>query len=288
MPALETRPLSYALGVEVMGLDLRKQLDPATVDALEKLWDQHLVLLIRGQQDITPEQQVAFTRYFGPAEEYAPNRRMEGYPEVLRITNKLIRGKPSNTREAGRNWHSDETWSETPASGALLRCVEKPDVGGDTMFANLNLGYETLPPKLKAFIEDMEAVHDYRLVSGLEKLDQEYVADLLRRFPPVVHKCVQSHPKTGKKFLFLGDRVRNFVGMSEQESRPFLQFFVQHATRPEFTYRHQWQVGDIVMWQNRYTMHLAMSDFDQSKARDMHRTTIRGESIGYRQMAEAA
>ncbi len=279
MPKLESRRLSHAIGAEVTGVDLRQKLDPATVDAIKALWDEHLLLLFRDQH-ITPAQHVAFTEYFGTPTKFEVDHVMEGHPEVLRITNKLIDGKPSNTRNTGRNWHSDQTWSDAPALGGFLRCVEKPEVGGDTLFTNLGLAYENLSPKLKEIIDGMEAVHDFSLVAGLDVRDPAYVAEMKRQNPPVIHKCVIVHPVTRRKFLFIGDRVRNFVGMSEEESKPFLQMYVRHATRAEFHYRHQWRVGDLIMWQNRYTMHYAPADFDQSQPRDMQRTTIIGDAIG--------
>ena len=135
-------------------------------------------------------------------------------------------------------------------------------------------------PRLQEIIDGMEAVHDFSLVAGLDIREPAYVAEMKRRNPPVIHKCVIVHPVTGRKFLFIGDRVRNFVGMTEEESKPFIQMYVRHATRAEHHYRHQWRVGDLIMWQNRYTMHYAPADFDQSQPRDMQRTTIIGDSIG--------
>lgn len=287
MTDLNIRQLSHALGAEVTGVDLRQPLDDATVGRIADLWDEHLVLVFR-DQDITPADHVRFSRYFGELSKLDSSHPVDGFPEVLRVTNKMIDGKPSNTRNTGRNWHSDQTWSDTPAHGSLLRCLEKPDVGGDTMFTNLGLAYETLSPKLQEIVDGLEAVHDYSLVAGLRERDPKYVEDVLSRFPPVVHKAVQVHPQTGRKFLFVGDRVRQFVGMTEAESKPILRLLVDHATRLEFTYRHQWRVHDLVMWQNKCTMHLALADFDMSQPRDMQRTTIAGERTGQRWMADAA
>ena len=286
MRPLEIRRLSHALGAEVMGVDLSRPLDADTVGALDALWDEHLVLLFRGQ-DIRPDDHLAFTRRFGTPTLF-PNNNLEGYPEILRVTNRSINGKPSNTRNTGRNWHSDHTWTDAPAKGSLLRCVERPEVGGDTLFTNLGLAYETLSPKLREIVDGLEAVHDYNLIAGLDVRDPVYVAEMKRRYPPVVHKCVQVHPGTGRRFLFVGDRVRTFVGMTEEESQPLLRLLVRHATRAEFTYRHAWRVGDLMMWQNLYTMHFAPADFDQSQPRDMHRTTLKGEKTGYPWVAPAA
>ena len=287
MSGIEIRRLSHALGAEVVGVDLRQELDAATVTAIKDLWDEHLVLLFR-DQDITPGDHVRFTHYFGPDSSFDISQPVEGHPQVQRVTNKRIGGKISNTWNTGRNWHSDLTWSRQPAYGSILRCLEKPDVGGDTMFTNLGRAYETLSPKLQEIVDGLEAVHDYGLVAGLAERNPDYIADVLKRFPPVVHKCVQVHPKTGRKFLFVGDRVRQFVGMSEAESKPILRLLVDHATRPEFVYRHQWRINDLLMWQNLRVMHHALADFDQSQPRDMQRTTIAGEIIGQPWVAQAA
>ena len=287
MSGFETRRLSHALGAEVLGFDLSQDLDQKSTNDIRNLWDENLVLLFRDQH-ISPANHLDFTRHFGKPTQLESSHGVDGFPEILRVTNKLIDGKLSNTRNTGRNWHSDQTWHHSPAFGSILRCLENPDIGGDTMFTNLYLAYETLSPKLKDIIDGMEAVHDFALVAGLAARDPEYVAEMMRLHPPVVHKCVQVNSRTGRKALYLGDRVRHFVGMTEEESKPLLQLYVQHATRLEFTYRHVWRVGDLIMWQNRCTMHLALPDFDYTQPRDMQRTTILGDTIGQLWMPEAA
>jgi taurine dioxygenase len=281
MGQLAIRPLGFALGAEVTGIDLRQPLNDLARRELLEAWHRNLVLVFPGQ-DLSAEQQIAFSRNFGELEhnESQPYYRDPGHPEILLVTNRPIGGKPSETRNTGRNWHADLTYTTRPAKGSLLLCKEKPPVGGDTMWANLYLAYETLSAPLREFLDRLEAIHDVSLVKGLEKRDPEKVADLMRRNPPVAHAVVKIHPDTGRKSLFLGQRIRGFVGMTEEESAPILAFLNQHATSPEFVYRHRWSVNDLVMWDNRCTLHVALPDFDQTKSRHMTRTSLLGDVTG--------
>ncbi len=206
---------------------------------------------------------------------------MQEHPEILLVTNRMRNGKASETRNTGRNWHSDLSYTNHPARGSLLWCEERPDVGGDTMFTNMYFAYETLSDKLKGFLDSLYAVHDVSMTKGLDKRDPEKVAELKRLNPPIAHPVVRTHPETGRKALYVSERVRTFVGMTEDESRPILKFLCEHATQPEFVYRHQWRVHDLLMWDNRCTMHVALADFDQTKTRHMQRTSLLGEPSGF-------
>jgi taurine dioxygenase len=138
--------------------------------------------------------------------------------------------------------------------------------------------YETLSPKMRAFLDDLEAVHDVSLINT--KRAPEFVAEFKRLNPPVVHPAVRIHPETGRKALYVNDRVRTFVGLSEAESKPIIKFLCEHSVAPKFTYRHRWTVGDLVMWDNRCLTHLAVGDFDPSEIRHMIRTSCIGEYVG--------
>ncbi len=288
MPGPTVRPLGFALGAEVTGVDLRAALAPQDREAIYQAWLKHLVLVFPGQ-DLQPDELIAFSHQFGELDRHdsTPHYRDPAHPEILLVTNRPRDGKPSETRNTGRNWHSDLTYTNRPAKGAVLLCKEKPPVGGDTMFANLYLAYETLSPKYRAFLEQLEAIHDVTLVKGIEKRDPAKVADMKRLNPPIAHPLVRVHPETGRKVLFAGQRVRGFVGMTEDESAPILDFLNQHAASYEFTYRHRWTVGDIVMWDNRCTQHVALPDFDQTRTRHMIRCSLLGEPSGRVMQAEA-
>lgn len=273
-------PLGYALGAEVTGLDYTRPLDNATRSALYDAWLKHVVLVFKDAEALTPEQHIAFCRNFGKLDQHesqVPETLYPGLPEILLITTKPIQGKPSSSRNAGRNWHTDLSYSTRPAKGALLLCKEKPPVGGDTLFANMMLAYETLSPIMRAFLDPLEAVHDATLIRGIELRDPAHVAEMKRRNPPVVHPLVRVHPETGRKSLLVNERIRGIVGMTEEESRTLLGFLNQHAVAQEFIYRHRWSIGDIVLWDNRCTSHIALPDFDQNQARLMLRCSLEGE-----------
>jgi taurine dioxygenase len=283
MPELAVTPLGHALGAEVTGLDLTRPLDDLTRRRLNDAWLRHVVLVFPGNAHLTPEQHIAFSRQFGALDDHAsqaPETLLEGHPEILLITNRQRAGKASPTRNVGRNWHTDLSYSTRPAKGALLLCREKPVVGGDTMWANLTMAFETLSPKMQGFVEGLEAVHDVTLVRGLSQRDPAVVAELKRRNPAVVQKLVRVHPETGRKSLLAGERISHILGLSEEESAALLGFLNAHATSPEFVYRHRWRVGDIVLWDNRCTCHVALPDFDQTEPRLMLRCSLRGETEG--------
>lgn len=282
MARITVKPLGFALGAEVTGLDLRKPIDDLARKEIVDAWHQHLVLVFPGQ-DLSYGEQIAFSRNFGELErnDFQPHYRDPDHPEILLVTNKPRDGKPSETRNTGRNWHTDLSYTTRPAKASLLLCKEKPPVGGDTMWANQYLAYETLSKPMRAFVETLEAIHDVSLVKGIEKRDPQKVAQMKQTNPPVVHPVVKTHPETGRKALFLGQRTRGFLGYTEEESRPILDFLNAHASSPEFVYRHRWSVNDLVMWDNRCLLHLALPDFDQTRIRHMTRTSILGELAGY-------
>ena len=281
-------PLGHALGAEVTGLDLTCPLDEVTRRRVYDAWLRHGVLVFPGNAHLTPEQHIAFSRNFGDLDQHesqAPETLLDGHREILVVSNKARLGKPSQTRNTGRNWHTDLSYSLRPAKAAALLCLEKPPVGGDTMWANLTMAYETLSPRMQAIIADMEAVHDVTLVRGLFQRDPALVAEMRRRNPPVVHPMVRVHPETGRKSLLAGERVSHILGLTEEESRALLDFLNAHATSPEFVFRHRWRVGDIVLWDNRCTCHVALPDFDQTQPRHMLRCSMQGEAVG--RLAEA-
>ena len=276
--ASQLRRLSNGLGAEVSGLDLTQVSEPQYGE-IQRAFLDHGILLFRGQQ-LTTQQHIAFSRGFGELDvhENAPQDRHPEYPEVLLITNKpKPGGAPSDTRYTGRVWHSDHSFTLVPALGSLLRAVEIPEVGGDTMFTNMYLAYETLSEGMKKLIAELYGIH-----TTTRKLDDaERAADMKRRNPPVAQPLVRVHPETGRKALYVGEKVKQIVGMTPEESQPLLKYLCQHATRHEFVYRHQWRANDILMWDNRCTMHIALADFDQTQRRHMERTTVLGTPSGY-------
>ena len=280
--SLDLRPLSYALGAEIRGIDLGADLDDETVAAIQEAWQAHHVLLFRDNQ-LTPQQIVAFAGRFGILDDHAatPFYRHPDVPQLLQITNREMGGKPSETRNTGRNWHSDYSYTDHPAAASLLYCGERPDVGGDTMFCNMARAYDDLSDAFKDIVGKLHAVYDIGLTAGIGERDPEKTAEVRRLNPPIAHPAVRTHPHSGIRALYVSERVSHFHGMTAEESRPLIEQLCAHATRAENVYRHAWQVGDLVAWDNRTTMHVALADFDQSEPRYMLRATVLGEASGF-------
>jgi len=280
---MQVRKLSYAGGAEVTGLDLSKELPQSTIDAIRALWLENLVLVFPGQE-FTIEQHIRFSRQFGDLEEH-PLKSLQSAtrPEIFEITNERRDGKVSETGEIGRQWHSDGAFTLRPPTGSFLHCRALPDVGGNTWFANMYMAYETLSPKMKEVIEQLEVVNDVTLYYTHAKSarDLTKVAAEGHDNPAVIQPMVRVHPETGRKSLFISEAVVVRIhGMTEEESAPLLQYLFRHATRPEFTYRHYWRRFDLVLWDNRCLQHLAPKDFDFNQVRHMCRTTLIGEACG--------
>jgi alpha-ketoglutarate-dependent taurine dioxygenase len=286
---ISIQPVGYACGARVTGIDVSKPLSAADLEAINQAWARHLVLVLPGQT-LDPLSLVGFTRNFGELDDYAtqPFNRHPEINEVFVLTNKYTNGKPSKTYNAGQNWHTDLSYTLRPAKGTSVYCMEKPSVGGDTMFANMYMAYDTLSPKMKEFLDGLEAVHDASLIEGLDKRGPEVANEFRRLNPPVVHPAVRVHPDTGRKALYVNERVRTFLGLSEAESKPIVKFLCDHSVQPKFVYRHYWSVGDLVMWDNRCMVHLAVGDYDPSEIRHMIRTSGMGDYYGRYLDPEAA
>lgn len=279
---MEIRKLANAIGAEVRGVDLSRPLTDAQVDGLKAAWHEHLVLLFRGQR-LLPEQHIAFSRHFGDLDrhEALPRYRHPEHAEIFMITNHEVDGKPSATRNTGRQWHNDMSYTLRPATGSLLYCRECPPVGGDTMFTNMYRAYETLSPTLQRFLDPLWAVHDIMGSHDLRKRDPAQIAELRRINPPVAQPVVRVHPVTGRRALNVHEMmVTHFVGMTRAESRPLLAFLFEHSVPHENVYRHRWQVDDLLMWDNRCTLHIALADYEHTTPRHMLRTTLLGERTG--------
>jgi taurine dioxygenase len=281
--AVSLRKLSHALGAEVFDVDVSK-LSEARFGEIYQAFLEHGILLFRNQ-DITREQHIEFSRRFGELDRHdaLPRDRHPDHPEILLVTNEpKPDGSPSDSRYTGRQWHSDMSFTPVPSLGSLLRGITIPGVGGDTVFANMYLAYETLSDGMKKLIGDLHGIH----LSGTRKINSEQsgvprAEEQQRLNPPIAQPVVRVHPETGRKALYLGDKVRRFDGLTEDESKPLIRYLNQHATRFELVYRHQWRQNDIVAWDNRCTMHLALGDFDETQRRHMERTTVLGTPSGY-------
>lgn len=279
----QIQPLDAPLGAEVLGLDLSLRLSAADFQRLHRAHLDHHVLVFRDQR-ITPAQQIEFSRRWGPLQIHVLRQfQLDGHPEILRISNiRDAEGQPIGLGDAGHYWHSDLSYKEKPSLGSILHAQELPAEGGDTLFANQHLAWETLPKALKSRIEGLRAEHSY-LAKYEElrarnpwrpKLTQAQIDEV----KPVVQPVLRTHPETGRKALFVSEHfTTRIVGVSEQESRELLAELFTHSTKPEFVYRHQWQAHDMVFWDNRSLQHLAAGCPDELR-RLLYRTTIEGDT----------
>jgi taurine dioxygenase len=278
------RPASPDLGLEACDIDITRPLDDAMAARLRQAWlDSNGVLFFRGQE-LSPEQHVAFSRYFGTLyDQGAKNNAalahyyLAGHPAIFQVSNKKIDGKPVGREDAGTYWHSDTSWQANPAIGSLLYAKELPAVGGDTLFANMYQAYETLSAPMKAMLEGLEAVHSVFAAVMRTSYAKEYVGKLDEAATKTAtHPVVKVHPQSGRKALFVNPGfTSHIVGLSASESSALLQFLFQHSTVPENIYRHVWQKHDLLMWDNRCVLHYAVANYKAHGDRHMHRTTIK-------------
>ena len=279
--ALQVRRLSNTLGAEIIELDMARPLDAAGVTEVRQAFLTYGILLFRNQA-ITPAQHIAFSRHFGELDQHEtlPRDRHPEYPELLMVTNRPKgSGAPSDSRYTGRKWHSDMSFTLHPSMASLLHGRELPEVGGDTLFANMTAAYDALSGTMKSVIESLHGVHTMGRVIPDATPDRIRLDRELN--PPISQPLVRIHGETGRKALYIGEKVELIEGMSRDESQPLIDFLCGHAQRHEFTYRHQWRKNDVLMWDNRCTMHIALADFDQSQLRELFRTTIVGEPSGH-------
>jgi len=277
---MNIRPIASALGADVEGLDLRKPLDAGVRAQLVEAWQKHLVLRFR-DQDLTPDQVIAFSRNFGELERhdnYQGEMRHPDHAELLVVKANVIRGERV---VFGQQWHADLTYTLRPAKGSCLYCQVLPPVGGDTLFSNMQMAYDTLSPKLQSILDRLDAVHDLGNGRSHRAKTPEQKAEVRRRNPPVTQPMVRIHPVTGRKTLFVSEWMcKQIAGMSEEESLGILNYLFAHSTKPEFQFRQTWRVGDVVLWDNCATIHMALADYPAGAARELIRTSIVGGPSG--------
>jgi taurine dioxygenase len=270
-----------ALGAEVIGVDLQN-VDDHTFRAIHKAWLDHLVLLFR-EQKLSDDQLIAFSRRLGeldlaPIQETG-RRFVEGYPEIYIVSNVIEKGAPIGSLGAGELvWHTDMSYQEDPPKASMLYALEVPPEGGKTGFVNMYEAYQALPSQLKERITGLGVKHDGTYNSGGYIRAGVTPTDDPREAPGMIHPLVCTHPETGRKCLYLGRRRNAYIeGLPLAQSEALLDEIWAYATRDELIWYNDWRVGDLVLWDNRCTMH-RRDPFDPAARRVMHRTQIKGET----------
>jgi alpha-ketoglutarate-dependent 2,4-dichlorophenoxyacetate dioxygenase len=287
--SLSIRPLTPVFAGEVSGIDCRRPLDPAEITAIEQGMDRYAVLVFR-DQPLTDEEQIAFTRHFGELESYpTPGhiRRAEEQrlgPGIADFSNLDTRGNIISAEDrvwffklGDRLWHSDSSFRPVPAKYSLLSGRVVPSWGADTEFADMRAAHDALDARTQAEVADLVCEHS--LIYSREAIGfTDLTPEEIRAFAPVRHPLVRVHPKSGRTSLFLASHAGAIVGWTIPEARMFLRDLTEHATQRQFVYSHKWFVGDLVVWDNRATMHRARR-FDHGEVRDVRRTTLAGELV---------
>lgn len=275
-------PSSAPLGNEIVGLDLSQELSDDTFRALERAYNEHSVLVFRNQK-LSPEQQIRFSRRFGELEVHVMEQYLlPGYPEIFRVSNIVENGR--RIGGSGEFWHTDLSYVAQPSRGSLLYAVEVPFKDGralgDTQFTSMIAAYDALPEAMKRRIEGLKAVHrfgDVYAKVSKERGTSALTSQQKSKLPDVVHPVVHVHPFTGRKSLFVNEGFTvAIVGMSDEEGGALLRELFAHCIRPDLVYTHQWQVGDLVMWDNWATQHRGTGGYSAEQRRLMLRTTLKG------------
>ena len=278
----EVRPFDAPVGAEIIGLDISKPINAEDFQRLHKAHLDHHVLVFRNQQ-ITPQEHIDFSHRFGPLEIHVLHQfQLKNHPEILIVSNIKENGEPIGLGDAGVYWHSDISYKPKPSLGSLLHAQELPSEGGDTLFADQHLAWESLSPELQQRILPLKAEHSY-LAKYEElraknpwrpKLSQAQIDQVA----PAVQPVVRTHPETGRKALFVSEHfTTRIVGLPQDESDALLAELFAHSVKPEFVYRHAWAPHDLVFWDNRSLMHLAAGTPDHLRRR-LNRTTIVGDT----------
>jgi taurine dioxygenase len=297
-PTLTVKRIGKHCGAEISGVDLSKPLDDTTFARVRDAFFEHEVVFFRGQK-LTPQQQVDFTRRFGVLEQHVRKEsRLDGHPEILVISNVLdASGKAIGAQDAGRFWHSDLSYKGEPSMLSALYALEIPvkdgKTYGDTSFASTTAAYDALPAAMKERLAGMRNMHSYRfyrnkniaaqreeLARGGRVIQEHVLTDeQLKSVPDVDTPVVRTHPVTKRKGLFVNEaHTASMVGLPQTEGDTLLADLYRHITQREFIYRHRWEAGDFLMWDNCAVQHKATFDYDLPLRRVMHRTTVRGSA----------
>ena len=286
---MKIRAISPTFGAEIVGIDLAHELDSSTFATIEKTYNECSVVLFRGQR-INDEQHVRFSRRLGELEIHVLREFVKPlHPELYVLSNIVENGKPIGIKDAGNYWHTDLSYTRSPSRGSIMYALEVPHAIdgrplGDTLFASTAAAYDALPQSMKTQLAELKAVHRFwdRYLRERKAAGSDVIVSDERRAqtPDVVHPIIRTHPFTGRKCIYVNEGFTiGIVGMPEKESQALLRDLFERCAMPENTYRHQWEVGDIVMWDNCATLHRATVDFALPQRRLMQRTTLTGTQV---------
>lgn len=272
MAQLEVRPVTQCIGAEIAGVDLREALSSEAVHTLEDALHRYGVLFFR-KQPITLAQQIAFTRCFGELFTHPFGPGHPEHPEIIVLDQRAPKG------EGADEWHADTTFIPEPPLGSVLRAVELPPLGGDTCFASMFAAYEALSAPIRRLVDGLRAVHD--ITGNLVRAAQAgksslSLSEALSKWPPVSHPLVRTHPRSGRKALYLYSvAVKRIEGLSEPESDALIKLLCEHINQPRFQCRFRWEPDSIAFWDNRAVQHLAVPDYQERRV--MWRSTLKGD-----------
>ena len=280
---LSVNELCPALGAEVIGLDVAAPMNDEVFGEIRAALCAHDGVLVLRDQHLTPEQHIVFSRRFGELfgdreqlQDSVTKYLLPGYPQIFRASNKILDGEQQGRSRAGNYWHTDVSFRQRSAMVSLLYAIELPPFGGDTLFTNMYKAFEGLSPTMQQFLEGLRARHDFAVNTNIGFAHETIEQRDLEGANSCDHPVVRTHGDSGRKCLFVNPGNTAFIeGMNADESRLLLEFLYQHSVRPEYIYRHRWAEGDLMIWDNRCTMHYAVVDYDGD--RYMHRTTVIGE-----------
>ena len=275
---LRTRELRPGFGAEILDIDLTTA-GAAALDSVVATFQLHGAILLRGQR-MTPDDLLAFIRWFGEPEGHTQKQfTLPGYPNIYVLSNKIADGKPIGAHNDGVGWHTDYSYKEEPVMCTMLYAVEVPPEGSDTLLADLCAAYDALPEARKRQLDGLVIHHSYRHFMETRQYGRKVLSEAMKaENPDVFHPLIRTHPADGRKALWASTgTVKGIVGMPADAALRLIDEVVEFATQEQFVFRHKWQVGDVLMWDNRCTLHTGTLYDDQKYTRLMHRLWVKGD-----------
>lgn len=278
---MQISPLSERFGAAVSDIDLARAFTDDEFAEIHKVFVNNKLVCFKNQS-LSAAAQIEFSRRFGPLEVHLLTQyNHPEHPEIFRLSNRVVDGQPMGIADGGSYWHSDLAFQEQPAKATILNALEIPPEGGDTLFVDMEAAYEALSPEWKQRLDGLRAVHRYRRKQNMDGQSTRVELNEAQKAqtPDVVHPLIRTNPDTGRKSIFAHKGMTaEIVGMPAEESNAVLEYLFEHTIRPDFRYDFRWSPGDVVMWDNRSTMHSATTrDLPAGQHRTLYRTTVRGE-----------